>query len=168
MRMPLLIAPLLTLLAACAPATEGSTQRSPLPWESGQQFELVQGTEVYLGLEYPLAEFGLTPAKLSGSFWIPTGVNDESADASQRFSLRDVRVPAGWRLELADVRVERTVKTRYGRETGETSYAVKPVLLVAAPQDARLGVTILRGELVARGGESTAIEMPLRVRAPAR
>jgi hypothetical protein len=161
------VAPLLVLLWACAPTVEGGSARDPLRIDEGSQVEADQGSEQFLGLDYALEDFGLERADLGGSFWIPAGVNEESANLSSRFALQQVRVPAGWSLELAEVRAHRTVETRYGRETGVISYRILPVLRVQVPSDARLGVTTLRAELLTRGGDSRPLEIPVRVRAPA-
>jgi hypothetical protein len=159
--------PLLALLGACAPSVDGASVGDPLRIDEGGQVEVVQGSEVYLGLEYTLEEFGLVRADLGGSFWIPAGVNEESANLSTEFALRDARVPAGWRLELAEVRARRTTETRYGRETGTISYRLEPVLRLQVPPDATLGVTNLRALLASRDGDDRQLELAARVRAPA-
>lgn len=158
---------LLLLLAACAPAVGGSSARDPMLIEAGRQLEREQGSESYLRIDYALDEFGLRTSDLSGAFWIPEGVDEESASLSTRFSLRNVRVPGGWELELADIRAHRVTDTRYGRETGTVTVRISPVLRLFVPADADLGESTVRAELVPRGGDGREIEIPVRVRAPA-
>lgn len=158
---------LLLLLVACAPVIDGSSVRNPLPIPPGQQVEVEQGSEVYLGRDYELKEFGLDRQGLSGSLWIPAGVDRESANVSTRFTLRNSQVPAHWRLELVEVRANRETKSGFGHEEASTSYRISPVLRLRVPAGARLGVTTVRAEIASRGGESQLLEVPVRVRAPA-
>jgi hypothetical protein len=157
--------PLALLLAACAPAVSGSSVRDALVVRGGETVELERGREYFLRLDFTLADFGIQPSSLSGSFWIPAGVNEESASLSTRFAMRQPRVPFGWMLELADVRGYRTTETRYGRETGEVSYRISPVLHLRIPEDAELGVSTLRAEMAMRGGTPRNVELQVRVRA---
>lgn len=158
---------LVLLLAACAPATSGSSVRDALPVTSGQQLEVERGEELFLRLDLGLNDFDLEPGDLSGAFWIPAGVHGESANLSTRFSLQAVRVPIRWQLELAEVRAERKRRTQYGKETGEISYSILPVLRLQVPDGAELGVSTVRAELVSRGGGKVNLTFPIRVRAPA-
>lgn len=155
------------LLAACAPTIRGSSARDPMVAQAGRQLEREQGSESYLRIDYTLEEFGLRPSDLSGAFWIPEGVDEESANLSTRFSLRNVRVPAGWELELADIRAYRVTETRYGRETGTVTVRISPVLRLFVPADADLGESTVRAELFSRDGGSQRVDIPVRVRAPA-
>lgn len=167
MKKPLFVLGTLLLLAACAPTINGSSARDPMLVDDSQQVVMEQGSEKFLRIDYSLEDFGLRPTDLSGAFWIPEGVDEESANMTTRFALRDVRVPAGWNLELADIRAHRVTETRYGRETGEVSLRISPVLRLHVPPDADLGESTVRGELFSRDGDSQAIEIPVRVRAPA-
>lgn len=160
--------PLLLLLASCAPTTAGVSVGSPLAAQRGEQIQVERGNEIFLQYDYPLDALGLTPRSLSGAFWIPAGVNRESANLAPRFSLQRVRAPARWELELAEVRALRTSETERGRQTGSVTYGVKPVLRLRVPADADLGVTTVRAELSVRGGTRVDLELPVRVRAAAR
>ncbi|MEX2536901.1 MAG: hypothetical protein WD273_14995 [Trueperaceae bacterium] len=155
------------LLSACAPTIRGSGVRVPMVVEPGEQVTAEQGSEAYLRIDYSLEEFGLSASDLSGTFWIPQGVDQESANVVTRFDLRNARVPAGWDLELAEIRAHRTTETRYGQETGTVTLRISPVLRLQVPADADLGESTVRAELFSRGGESRPIEIPVRVRAPA-
>jgi hypothetical protein len=157
--------PLALLLAACAPAVSGSSVRDALPVRSGETVELERGGEYFLRLDFTLADFGIRPSDLSGSLWIPAGVNDESANLSTRFAMRQPRLPFRWTLELAEVRGYRTAETRYGRETGEVTYRISPVLRLRIPEDAELGVSTVHAEMAMRGGTARNVELPIRVRA---
>ncbi|MEX2540978.1 MAG: hypothetical protein WD314_04190 [Trueperaceae bacterium] len=161
------IAPLILLLGACAPSVRGSSARDALVVEPSQQIEMERGNELYLRRDFSLSDFGLERPDLAGSFWIPAGVDQESSNLATRFSFRNARVPIRWSLELAEVRAHRTTVTRYGRETGEIEYRISPVLRLRVPADAELGVTTVTGEIVARGGDSRRVEIPVRVRAAA-
>lgn len=163
----LLVVLLLVLLAACAPATSGSSVRDARPVASNQQLEVERGDELFVRLDLGLDEFGLKPADLSGAFWIPAGVHEESANLSTRFSLEGVRVPLGWSLELAEIRAERRRQTKYGKETGEISHSILPVLRLQVPASAELGMSTVRAELVSRRGGKVNVTFPIRVRAPA-
>jgi hypothetical protein len=161
--------PLALLLAACAPAVRGSSVRDALAVRSGETVELQRGGEYFLRLDFTLADLGVQPSDLSGSFWIPAGVNEESANLSTRFAMRQPRLPFRWTLELADVRGYRTTETSYGRETGEITYRISPVLRLRIPEDAELGVSTVRAEMAVRGGTPRNVELQVRVRAaPAR
>lgn len=163
----LLVLMLVLLLAACAPATDGSSARDALAVARGQQLEVERGTELFVRLELGLADFGLEPRDLAGAFWIPAGVHGESANLSARFSLQSVRVPLRWSMELAQIRAERRRQTQYGKETGEITHTVLPVLRLAVPEGAELGVNTVRAQLVSREGGKVEISFPVRVRAPA-
>lgn len=158
---------LLLLISACAPTIRGASVRDPMVIEAGRQLEREQGSESYLRIDYSLEDFDLRPSDLSGAFWIPEGVDEESANLTTRFALRDVRVPAGWELELADIRAHRVTETRYGRETGTVTVRISPVLRLLVPSDAALGESTVRAELFSRDGGSRRIDIPVRVRAPA-
>lgn len=161
------VLPLILLLAGCAPSVIGSSARDALVVESRQQIELERGNDLFLRLDFSLADFGLERRDLDGAFWIPAGVNRESSNLANRFALRNVRVPIRWSLELAEVRAQRTTVTQYGQETGEIEYRISPVLSLSVPADAELGVTTVSGEIFARGADSRRVEIPVRVRAPA-
>lgn len=162
-----LIAPLILLLAACAPSIRGSSARDALVVEPGQKLELERGNDLFVRMDFSLADFGLERRDLSGSFWIPAGMNQESSNLATRFTLRNTRTPIRWGMELAEVRAHRTTVTQYGRETGETDYRISPVLRLSVPADAELGVTTVTGEIVPRGGDVRRVEIPVRVRAAA-
>ena len=166
MKRPLLLLFLLLPLSACAPSVRGASAGDPSLVENAQQVVMEQDSERFLRIDYSLEDFGLRRADLAGAFWIPEGVNEESANMSTRFALRGVRVPAGWDLELTDIRVHRTTETRYGRDTGEVTLRISPVLRLFVPAGADLGESTVRAELHSREGESQEIEIPVRVRAP--
>lgn len=162
-----LLLPALLLLSACAPTTAGEGVGRPLALQAGEQIEAERGDEVFLQYDYSLEDLGLNKQSLSGAFWIPAGVNRESANIAPRFSLQGVRAPARWELELAEVRAFRTSETEHGRQTATVSYRAKPVLKLGVPANAELGVTTVRAELSVRGGNRIELELPVRVRAAA-
>ena len=166
MKRILLVSCLLLPLSACAPSVRGASAGDPVVVENAQQVVMQQGSEMFLRIDYSPEDFGLRRSDLSGAFWIPEGVDEESANMSTRFALEEVRVPAGWELELADIRAYRTTETRYGRETGEVTLTISPVLRLYVPLDADLGESTVRAELDSREGDSQEIEIPVRVRAP--
>ncbi|HEX7002617.1 MAG TPA: hypothetical protein VF168_00310 [Trueperaceae bacterium] len=157
---------LLSALSACAPSIRGGSAGDPILAENAQQVVMEQGSEKFLRLDYTLEDFGLRRSDIAGAFWIPEGVDEESANMSTRFALTDVIVPAGWELELVDIRAYRTIETRYGRDTGEVTLRISPVLRLYVPADADLGESTVRAELDSRDGEALEIELPVRVRAP--
>jgi hypothetical protein len=161
------VAPLLLLLSACAPTIRGASMDSPLAVAEGEQVEVERGREVHLRFEHALEVFGLQRKDVTGAFWIPAGANSESANLMTRFALQRVRVPAGWELELAQIRALRVFETAYGRDTGTVEYSIRPVYRLKVPVDAALGETTVRAELMARSGTAKSVEIPLRVRAPA-
>lgn len=151
----LLVAALLALLVSCAPAV-GTSGRNPLPLGSGV-IEAQPGQTLFLSGSYSLADVGLTVEALDSVFWVPEGVNQESARALGVVNLEVSRLPAYWQLKLAEA--------RFVRRSGESRdvYSLRVLLELTLPADAPLGPQALRASLVSRTGVKL-LEIPLRVR----
>ena len=154
-------------LAACAPAVRGSTAGAPLNVVPGETVELEQGQEVFLRYTLPLSHFDLAPSNLGGSFWIPAGVDAESTNLANSFTLNQVMAPANWQVELSQVRALRTASQSSGRNAGPV-YEVTLTIRLAVAADAQLGMQTVRLELAPRSGSAQWLEIPVRVRMPAR
>lgn len=129
---PLLAAAL--LLTGCAPATTGSSPGAPYPIESSA-IVAQAGSTVYVETHFTFDDFGIDPTKVTGSLWVPSGYNAESAVMTTKFSLDQVHVPAGWTLELVQVQGTRTTVAgpkSFSKSTKKYSLAV---LLAVTPKD---------------------------------
>ena len=156
LRLLILLLSLTLLLAACAPAAAGSGPRSPLQLDSGT-LEVNPGSTVWLSGNYPLAELGLTNQDLEGAFWIPDGANQQSARADGIVRLEVSRLPALWQAVLAEARFVQG-----------SSVTLRVQLKVTVPEQAQLGPQLIRAQLSTRSGGTKNLEIPLRVRLPAR
>jgi hypothetical protein len=129
---PLLVVAL--VLAGCAPAATGSSPGAPYPIQSSA-IVAQPGKTVYVDAHFTFDDFGIDPTKVTGALWVPSGYNAESAVLTTKFSLGQIRVPAGWKLELVQVQGTRTNvegPKSFSKTTKQYSVAV---LLAVTPKD---------------------------------
>lgn len=154
------IALLTTLvLGACAPATSGSAANVPLLASAGP-LSVKRGSTVYVRVDYQLTDFGMRPADLNASLWVPSGYASDIGDVSTQFGLVDQRVADGWRFTLTQVRAEReSVRGSGAFDDARTVYSLYAVYRVDAPDSAIPGPYRLRGTLNARGAGSQSVAL---------
>ncbi len=136
------LAPLLAvalLLAGCAPAATGSSPGAPYPIHSSAIVTQPGGT-VYVETHFTFDDFGIDPTTVTGGLWFPTGYNADSSVMTAKFSLDQVRVPAGWKVELVQVQATRATvagATSFSKST--QTYTLTVLLAVTAKQGAVAG-----------------------------
>ena len=131
------LAPLLAValvLAGCAPAATGSSPGTPYPIQSSA-IVARPGQTVYVDTHFTFDDFGIDPTKLTGALWVPSGYNAESAVLTTKFSLGQLRVPAGWKLELVQVQGTRTNVEGPKSFSKTTKQYSLSVLLAVTPKD---------------------------------
>lgn len=144
--LPLLAAVLVTL-AACAPATRGSSAGTAFRLGAGDARVAAGGT-AYVSDSYKLDTFKLKAKDLSGWMWVPTGYDRSAAVLTTTFDLTDVEVPAGWSLELAEVRAtRRTVEGARSFDPATVESDLTATYAIKAPADAVAGPYTLRATL---------------------
>jgi hypothetical protein len=127
------------VLAGCAPAATGSSSGAPYPIHSSAIVAQPGGT-VYVETHYTFDDFGIDPTKVTGAMWFPSGYNAESSVMTTKFSLDQVRAPAGWSVKLVQVRATHTTvagATSFSKST--QSYTLTVLLAVTAKQTAVSG-----------------------------
>ncbi len=129
---PLLLAAL--LLSGCAPATTGSSPGAPYPIQSAA-IVAQPGSTVYVETHYTFDDFGIDPTKVTGAMWVPSGYNAESAVITTKFSLDQVRVPAGWSLKLVQVQATHTTVAGPKSFSKSTDKYTLDVLLALTPKE---------------------------------
>lgn len=153
-----LLALIALLVAGCAPAA-GRQSGSAIP-AGADPIAAVGGETVYVRVDYSLEAFGLVPADLSGSLWVPSGYDSERTNITSQFALRDVQAGGGWEVDLSRVRVERTS----GRNASGVEFELWAEVRVGVPEEPIPGVYRVRGILQHRSGERQPVEFRLDVR----
>ncbi len=152
----LLLTGLLLALTACAPTVQGSSSSFPVPLTSGV-IEVTPGQSLYVLAVHSLSELGFNEGDLATVLFVNEGSRRSSGRVGSHIAVTPVRVPAYWRVSLADARfVYETVGA--GIRT-----TVQTVLLLQVPADADLGVTEVRVRIDGRRDAAT-VRIPLRVR----
>lgn len=142
------------LLAACAPTTEGASSSNPFPIEASS-IRVGPSAPFYVEASWPFASFDIDPDDLSSGLWVPTGVNSEGAVITTAFSLEDLSVAEGWRLELLQVKANRrTVAGGRSFDPNTQEQHVTVLFRVTPKPDAVAGPYHLRGDLDYRRGEA--------------
>jgi hypothetical protein len=153
------VATLALLVSACAPSATGSTPNAPVPASAGE-LSVKRGETIYVRVDYQLTDFGLAPADLRASLWIPSGYDSEVGDVSNQFGLVEPRVADGWQFELLQVRAERSsVRGSGAFDANRTAYSLWAVYRITAADDAIPGPYRLRGTLNARGAGSQSVSL---------
>ena len=131
------LSPLLAValvLAGCAPAATGSAPGAPYPIQSSA-IVAQAGKTVYVDARFTFDDFGIDPTKITGALWVPSGYNAESAVLTTKFSLGQIRVPAGWKLELVQVQGTRTNVEGPKSFSKTTKQYTLAVLLAVTPKE---------------------------------
>lgn len=152
------------VVSACAPTTAGSAANAPLMASAGAA-AVTPGSSVYVRVDYSLTDFGLKPADLRASLWVPSGYDSEVGDVSSQFGLVNLRVPDDWRFSLVNVRAERSTVAGSGAfDANRTVFSLMAVFRVDAPDDLIPGPYRFRADLQARGagGQSVTINVDAR------
>ncbi len=150
------------LLSSCAPTTAGSQAGSPLR-VTGSPVKVQQGSTVYFRVDYSLDAFGLKPRDVTPTLWIPSGYSSEVGDVVGSFSLTDLKVAAGWQVELAQMKIEHSTSVSSSSDTSTTVTALWAVVKVKVPTDIVPGVYRVRGTIQARNGDSQPLALQVDV-----
>lgn len=153
-RFLLILLPFL-LLAACAPATSGSSARQPAELGRGV-IEVLPGETVFVLSVHTLSELGFTEGDLEGVLFVNETAQRASGRADPWTNVNPVRVPAWWNAGLSSARFVREL-------SGGVSTTVQAVIRIDVPQNAQLGQQDLRLEVEGRRN-SAVIQVPMRVR----
>lgn len=155
---------LAVLVSACAPAATGSAANTPLPARAGD-LSVKRGETVYVRVDYQLTDFGIKPADLRASLWVPSGYDSEVGDVSTQFGLVDTRIADGWTFTLSQMRAERESTRGSGAfDASRTEYSLWAIFRIDAPPGAIPGPYRLRGTLNARGGGSQSVALTVEAR----
>lgn len=147
------------LVSACAPTASGAAANSPLLASAGG-LSVKRGQTVYVRVDYQLADFGLTPADLQASLWVPSGYDSEVGDVSRQFGLIDVSSAQGWNFTLLQMRAEReSVRGSGAFDASRTEFKLWAIFRIDAAPDAIPGPYRLRGTLNARGAGSQSVSL---------
>lgn len=147
---------LLALLAACAPATLGSSARHPLPL-GDVPLEVTPGSSVHVLVTHQLDQLGFRPSDMAPVLFRSESTSRASGPADNWMSLTPVRVPAHWQVRLE--------AARFVQETAGAGHrtTVQSVIRVDVPQTSALGEQQVRVQLNGRRG-SAPVTINLRVR----
>ena len=150
------------LLASCAPTTAGSQAGAPIKVGEAP-VPVQQGSTVYLRVDYSLAGFGLKFGDLSPPLWIPSGYSSEVGNVEGSFALTDLNAAEGWTVDLAQMKLERTVSVSTSSDSSSTVTALWAVVKIAVPNEIVPGVYRVRGTIQARSGGSQPLALLLDV-----
>lgn len=146
----------LLLLAACAPATSGSSARQPAELGRGV-IEVHPGETLYVRSVHTLSELGFNDGDLEGVLFVNETAQRASGRAEPWLDVKPLRVPAWWNVGLSAGRFVREMSVTGDRTT------VQVVIRIDVPQNAQLGQNDLRLEVEGRR-KSAVVQVPLRVR----
>ena len=147
---------LVLLLAACMPASQGSSVRQPLPLGT-TPIEVTPGETVHVLVVRTMSELGFRDTDLAPVLFRSETATRSSGAADNWMSVTPVRVPVHWQVNLAAARF---VQEMNGNRLTTT---VHSVIEVQVPQTSGLGNQQVRLQLNGRRS-GVAVTIPFRVR----
>lgn len=155
-----LAAVLAAALTGCAPGIASGGDR--VPYREGTTYDAPAGGTLYVTLDRPLDETGLTTdlVRRQNLNWVPLGIRGESANATGFVTLPPPEAPEDWEVRLWQTRVIR--ERPLGDPEGPLSYRLEIELRVDVPASAEGLTRRIRGGVRIEGGETIPIDFLVR------